>query len=203
MEQRGSQKPDLMGYLLDNTSNDKKGDTVLFAEARVLLAAGRLVSVSNIRNNTLTFPSDTAAVALTEIFILLANFPEYITSIRQELDPVFAESKFSCQTAYPILESIINESLRIYPPVLFGSPRVTPSEGLQIGDVFIPGETVVYMPQYQLHRDPRNFQRPNNFIPERWTTKSDMILNRSAYMPFSMGSFISPIFITIPVCCEY
>jgi cytochrome P450 len=179
-----------MGYLIDNTSNNRKGNTLLFAEARVLLAAGRSVSECPAGSNILIFPSDTTAIALTEIFILLANSPEYITSIRQELDPVFAESKFSCQTVYPVLESIINETLRLYPPALFGSPRVTPPEGLQIDDLYIPGDMVVYMPLYQLHRDPRNFERPNDFVPERWTTKSDMILNRGAYMPFSMGTSV-------------
>jgi cytochrome P450 len=135
----------------------------------------------------LTSSSDTTAIAITEVFILLAHFPQYVTSIREELDSVFAESKFSCQTAYPVLDSIINETLRLYPPALFASQRTTPSEGLEIGDMYIPGETVVSMPHYQLHRDPRNFERPEEFVPERWTTKSDMILNRGAYMPFSMG----------------
>jgi cytochrome P450 len=138
----------------------------------------------------LTSFSDTTATALTEVLILLACYPAYVEAIRSELDPIFADSKFTCQTAYPVLESVINETLRLYPPTLFGSPRVTPSEGLQIDNVFIPGDTVVYMPHYQLHRDPRNFVRPEEFLPERWTTRSDMILNRSAYIPFSMGKFL-------------
>ena len=86
-----------------------------------------------------------------------------------------------------MLDSVINEGLRLYPPALFASQRVTASEGLEIGDSLIPGETVVSMPHYQLHRDPRNFEKPEKFVPERWTTNTDMILNRGAYMPFSMG----------------
>ena len=142
------------------------------------------------QSHALTSSSDTTATALTEILILLAYYPAYVEAIRAELDQLFAESKFSCQTAYPVLESVINETLRLYPPTLFGSQRVTPSEGLQIDSVFIPGDTVVYMPHYQLHHDPRNFVRPEEFVPERWTTKSDMVLNRSAYIPFSMGKFL-------------
>jgi cytochrome P450 len=135
----------------------------------------------------LTFSSDTTANALSEIFIILTLFPRYVDLIREEFNNAITASKFSCQTAYPVLDSIINETLRLYPPVLFGSQRSTPPEGLKIGDVHIPGDMVVYMAHYQLHRDPRNFERPNEFVPERWTTKSEMILNRGAYMPFSMG----------------
>lgn len=175
-KQRGSMKPDLMAYLLDHTSKDKKGDNLLFAEARVLLVAG----------------SDTTATALSEILILLAHHRSYVSSIREEMEPIFAASTFSSQTAYPVLESVVSEALRLYPPALFASQRETPREGLQVGQVFIPGNTVVSMPHYQLHRDPRNFVNPEEFVPERWTTRSDMILNRSASMPFSMGKSNCP-----------
>ena len=143
------------------------------------------------RYSPLTQFSDTTAIALTEIFIILTIFPQYVALIREELDPVIAASSFSSQKSYPILDSIINEAFRLYPPTLFGSPRVTPSEGLQIGDVYVPSETVVYMQTYQLHRDSRNFVQPNEFVPERWTTRTELILNRSAYIPFSMGEWLS------------
>jgi hypothetical protein len=46
---------------------------------------------------------------------------------------------------------------------------------------------------WQLHHDPRNFEWPDDFVPERWASKSDIILNRSAYLPFliSMYSFVN------------
>lgn len=104
------------------------------------------------------------------------------------MDPIFSASKFSCQTAYPVLESVINETLRLYPPVLFGSQRVTPPEGMHIENTYIPGDMVVYMPTWQLHHDARNFVKPDEFIPERWTEKNEMILNRSAFLPFLIGT---------------
>lgn len=107
------------------------------------------------------------------------------------MDPIFATSKFSCQAAYPVLESVINETMRLYPPVLFGSQRVTPPQGLQIGEKWIPGEMVVYMPSWQLHHDARNFVDPDAFVPERWTSKPEMILNRSAFLPFLIGMSFS------------
>lgn len=76
----------------------------------------------------------------------MAYYPAYVQKIRDEMDTVFAEERFSCQTAYPVLESVINEAMRLYPPVLFGSQRVTPPEGPQVGDTFIPGYMVIYMP---------------------------------------------------------
>lgn len=43
------------------------------------------------------------------------------------------------------------------------------------------------MPQCLLHRDARNVAFPEHFIPERWTTNPEMVINKSAFMPFSMG----------------
>lgn len=29
--------------------------------------------------------------------------------------------------------------------------------------------------------------KPNEFIPERWTTRPELVLNRSAFVPFGTG----------------
>lgn len=36
---------------------------------------------------------------------------------------------------------------------------------------------------------PKAFRFPNEFIPERWTTRGDLILNKKACIPFSYGRF--------------
>ena len=36
---------------------------------------------------------------------------------------------------------------------------------------------------------PRAFVEPNTFVPERWTTKPELVLNKDAFFPFSMGKF--------------
>ncbi|KAH0536693.1 hypothetical protein FGG08_006459 [Glutinoglossum americanum] len=38
-------------------------------------------------------------------------------------------------------------------------------------------------------KDPRYFERPDEFIPHRWTTKGHMVKDASAYFPFSIGSY--------------
>ena len=43
------------------------------------------------------------------------------------------------------------------------------------------------------------FPDPNTFIPERWTTRPDLLLNRDAFAPFSLGSFPFPSFLAPPV----
>lgn len=50
------------------------------------------------------------------------------------------------------LQACIDESLRLFPPVTSGLQRQTPPQGIQIGDRFIPGNTIVMTPTYTLTR---------------------------------------------------
>lgn len=90
--------------------------------------------------------------------------------------------------ALPYLEGIINETLRMKPAVPSGTPRVTPKAGLQIDEVYIPGDTNVIVPTYSIQRDPRYFENPNAFLPERWMEdEMTLMMEKSAYFPFSLG----------------
>ncbi|XMA16149.1 hypothetical protein WAI453_008940 [Rhynchosporium graminicola] len=45
---RGTEKPDLMQYLIANTPDTKKGNNLLFADSRVIVAAGRYVALKTL-----------------------------------------------------------------------------------------------------------------------------------------------------------
>jgi cytochrome P450 len=55
--------------------------------------------------------------------------------------------------------------------------------------VHIPPDTVLSIPTYQLQHDARNFVKPDDFIPERWTSQPELVLNKEAFLPFSVGSY--------------
>lgn len=156
--------------------------------------------------------SDTTATALTFLFIHLALYPEWLQRLREEIDLLLAtSSSFDCTRSYPVLDALINECMRLHPSVFFGSQRETPPEGMTIGEVYIPGNTIVSIPSYQIGRgvsltiknkkkrereitdmyvsDERNFVRAKEFLPERWLSKPELILNRHAHMPFLTGPY--------------
>lgn len=89
----------------------------------------------------------------------------------------------------PILNSVIKESLRLQPSIPSGVQRVTPPDGLRIGERFIPGNTVCRIPEWVIFRDSRFFQEPNAFIPERWTTRKDLIVDDKVLKPFGFGKY--------------
>ncbi|KAH7414182.1 cytochrome P450 [Phaeosphaeria sp. MPI-PUGE-AT-0046c] len=164
-------KPDLVSRLADNTPKDAAGRALLYGESRLILGAG----------------GETSSTALTFIFVHLATHPRYIKALREE----FREnaSTYSCQRPLPLLDAIINESMRRSPSALLNSPRETPPEGIEINGHYVPGGTIVQMPPFVLNHDPRHFVNPDDFIPERWLDRADLVLRKDAFIPFLTGPY--------------
>lgn len=52
----------------------------------------------------------------------------------------------------PHLNGVINETLRLYPVLLTGGARKTMSEGINVGDTYIPPNTTIVAPRYSIMR---------------------------------------------------
>jgi len=82
-------------------------------------------------------------------------------------------------------ESIIKESMRLYPPAWnIGRQAVSDTE---IGGYYVPAGTQVYLSQWAVHRDPRYYDNPEEFNPGRWTDGLEKRLPKYAYFPFGGG----------------
>lgn len=88
----------------------------------------------------------------------------------------------------PLLEAVINETLRMHPAVAQGLTRDTPlTEPMQIGPYLVPAETMVSVPTWTIQHDERYWEKPDEWIPERWTTQPELIKDRRAFNAFSYG----------------
>ena len=75
--------------------------------------------------------------------------------------------------------------LRLYPPAWgFGRQAIAECE---IGGYAIPAGTTIIISPWVLHRDPRYFEHPDEFRPERWSGDFARQLPRFAYIPFGGG----------------
>jgi cytochrome P450 len=99
--------------------------------------------------------ADTNAITISNICYLLCRHPEYQTKLYEELkDLPVSNSLIGDQylIGKPCLTGIINEVLRLHPPVPSGLQRLTPREGAVIAGRYIPGDMVVTTPTYAIHR---------------------------------------------------
>ncbi|KAI5814634.1 cytochrome P450 [Pyronema omphalodes] len=173
-----SDKPtDIMSILLRDKHWETLQMSAIHDESRLVISAG----------------SETVVIAMTGMIFHLAQSPRVYQKLCKILDEQFPggdeDYVYSSSQLIPYVEDVINEVLRLHSPVITGIPRVTPPEGLTIGDLFIPGDTVVSVPIYCMHRDTRYFQRPLEFIPERWSEQPELVIDKRAFTPFGIGDY--------------
>ena len=128
--------PDLYTYLSQSDTFPVDG----IHEARLAIIAG----------------ADTNAITVSNVCYLLCRYPKYQEKLYEELSGLTSDEDIVDDRDLlnrPCLLSIINETLRLYPPVPGGLQRVTPPEGVTIAGRYIPGSMIVSSPTYALHRD--------------------------------------------------
>lgn len=87
------------------------------------------------------------------------------------------------------LTAVINETLRLHPAVPTGGYRQTPPEGITIAGTYIPGGVTIVAPRYSISRLESSYKSAASWIPERWTSRPDMIVDSRGFVPFSLGRY--------------
>ena len=170
----GEDRGDLLSILLDAQDADdgsRMTDRQVRDEVMTLFMAGH----------------ETTAVALSWTWYLLAQHPEVEARLLAELREVLGERP-PAVADLPRLrytETVITESMRLYPPAYaMGRQAARPTE--VAGHALAPA-VIVVLPTWVVQRDPRWFEDPQAFRPERWAGDLARRLPRFAYFPFGGG----------------
>jgi cytochrome P450 len=110
---------------------------------------------------------ETVASALTWAWHLLVTNPDELQKLKN--DPTRAQLVF-------------DESLRLYPPAWVITRRTL--SDLTVDDVLIPSNSLVIVSPWLVHRNPKAWENPNAFIPDRFLAGSPQL----GYIPFGAGA---------------
>jgi len=150
---------DLLSMLLESKYEDTglgMNDEQLIDECLILFVAGH----------------ETSANALSWMIYMLGKHPEEMMRI-QQADLAARESR---------IRNVINETMRLYPPA-WVVDRISLDDD-HVLDYHLPKGTVWIIFIRGMHRNPKYWDQPDQFIPDRW---NDPQLNKEAYMPFGAG----------------
>ncbi|KAL5489839.1 hypothetical protein ACEPAI_4671 [Sanghuangporus weigelae] len=141
--------------------------------------------------------ADTTSTVLAAVFFYLLSNPAAFTRLQNEVDfelPIEEGEPFDAVklARMPYLNAVINEALRLQPPVATSLQRcpLEGSGGVMVAGRLVPESTSLYVPPYPLHRDERYFSpSPNSFIPDRWlqSNNGNSTTDVSAFIPFAAG----------------
>ncbi|HTI87139.1 MAG TPA: cytochrome P450 [Alphaproteobacteria bacterium] len=130
---------------------------------------------------------ETTALSLAWSLLLLAWRPEIQERARAEARAAIgdgpAEADQLASASY--VRQIIEESMRLYPPVGMLSRNVREADEL-CGRAIEPGEAI-FLPIYALHRHQMWWERPNDFDPDNFAPDATKGRDRYLYLPFGAG----------------
>jgi cytochrome P450 len=160
-------KNDLLGRLLASGMRDD----LIRDQVLTLLIAGH----------------DTSTALLAWSLYLLATHQDVLARVQAEIDTVVgmhppAEGHLR---RLPVLERVIKEALRLYPPIHLGS-RVAACD-IAFRGFHIPAGTRVLYSIYLTHRDERYWPDPHVFDPERFAPERARERGAYSYLPFGGG----------------
>ncbi|KAK4352158.1 hypothetical protein RND71_027676 [Anisodus tanguticus] len=147
-------------------------DEIIRSLMLVLLAAG----------------TDTSVGTMEWALSLMLNHPESLKKAQAEIDERIGHERLVDESDInnlPYLRCIINETFRMYP----AGPLLVPhesSEETTVGGYRVPGGTMLLVNLWAIHNDPKLWDEPRKFKPERFEGLEGV---RDGYkmMPFGSG----------------
>ena len=129
--------------------------------------------------------SSTLACAIWYISL----YPRVYKKLQTEVDEVFGdkdELDYEDVGKLAYLEMVIKETLRLKGPA-HGTSRHNKYTSADINGIHFPKGTTFIVPFKSLHVDPKYWENPQDFIPERFSRESIKNITPYTYMPFSAG----------------
>ncbi|OHF00678.1 isotrichodermin C-15 hydroxylase [Colletotrichum orchidophilum] len=135
--------------------------------------------------------SETTATTLSGATYLLLRHPKVLQKLNEEVRSAFGSSSeitINSVSKLPYMLAVLNEALRMYPPVASNLVREVPEGGYQIGSEHVPQGTFVEVQQWSANHSPDNWTRPWEFRPERFLDVNKEEHNHlDALQAFSLG----------------
>ncbi|MEQ1698287.1 MAG: cytochrome P450 [Hyphomicrobiaceae bacterium] len=130
--------------------------------------------------------TETTALTLAWALYEISRNPQMAERIRAESEAVFGDRAPTAADYSGLVytRAVIQETMRIYPPI-WGLIRIAAQDDIIGGKQIKAGDRVVLF-AYGAHHNPKYWDEPESFIPERWTDKTKKQVKYS-YIPFGAG----------------
>lgn len=156
---------------VDKDSGEPMTDKELIDEVMTLIVAGH----------------ETSAGTLNWAWYLLAQHPAEMQKLYDEIDACGFDDipEFEQLESLPYARQVLDETLRLYPPVWLFTRKAIHDD--KIGDYDVPAGTDIFITPYYLHRHPDFWDEPEAFHPERFTDEAVKARHKFVHIPFSAG----------------
>jgi len=134
--------------------------------------------------------SDTIFSMMKWTVFLMAKHPELVARMREQIDSVTPKGELvslSNKSELPLVEAFVTEALRYSSFVILNVQRAAANDS-EIAGYFIPKGTVVQVVNLAVHRDPKFWEKPEEFRPERFIAEDGRFTQpKEGFVAFGLG----------------
>jgi cytochrome P450 len=192
---RARRELEYMDAMVYRIISDRKSEAQPRNDLLALLMAamhddGSQMTEKQLRDETMTLfvaGHETTALSLSWAWYLLSENPAAEAQLHEELRGVLAgrPAEVDDLEKLPYLNAVVQETLRLFPPAyMMARLNVEP---VRFGKYEIPPGRTLLASQWVMQRDPRFFEKPEKFLPERWLDGLIERLPAGVYFPFGDG----------------
>lgn len=172
---------DALIKVMKETEEDDSKISSLISEDHVLMSMADMFAAG----------SESVISTLLWAVLLFNNYPEIQDKVHRELDEVIGPKRLPSlkdKKQLPYLEATIAEVLRLRPPAPLGVPHKALVD-TTLNGYNIPKDTTLIVNLWAIHQDPKHWENPSEFDPERFLDKNGNVVNPAtmSYLPFSAG----------------
>ncbi|GFY48031.1 cytochrome P450 18a1 [Trichonephila inaurata madagascariensis] len=172
-------------YLIEMEIRKKKDPDTTFTDATLMGSVGDLFGAG----------SETGRTSISWCLYIVAAYPDVQRKIQEEIMDVLGAERspeFLDQKSMPFTHAVILEVMRWKSIVPINVLRYTLAN-TSISGYDIPQGTTIMANFWAVHHDPRNWEDPDTFKPERFLSPDGKSVVKSpSYMPFSVGKRACP-----------
>lgn len=135
--------------------------------------------------------TDTSAATLEWAMSSLLNHPEILMKVRAEIDDKVGLDRLIDESDIVnlrYLQNTVSETLRLYPAVPLLLPHMS-SDDCKVAGYDMPRGTILLVNAWAMHRDPKLWEEPERFKPERFEKEGEI---HKLMIPFGIGRRACP-----------
>ncbi|EPS67290.1 hypothetical protein M569_07486, partial [Genlisea aurea] len=193
----------MIGELIDERKKSRSGNDYSrkqdFLEALLDCSENELTidEMKHLLMDFLVAGTDTTSSTTEWAMAELLKHPEKLKKTQREIRSIVGSNeriRESDISKLPYFQAVIKEVFRLHPPAPLMIPHKSESD-VEVGDYTIPRGTQVLINVWALGRDPKIWERPDSFEPERFLNsnkKMDFKGQNFELIPFGSGRRICP-----------
>ncbi|CAJ2669498.1 unnamed protein product [Trifolium pratense] len=185
-EEDGTESRDFLDILLDCIDNKN-------SEVKI-----ERIHIKALVMDFFTAATDTTAISTEWALVELMNNPSLLQKAREEINKVVGKNKLvdeSDSPNLPYLQAIVMEAYRLHPPVPMVARRCI--KDCKIENYMIPKNSLIFVNTWSICRNPKYWDNPLKFDPERFLQNStdsyiDVRGQNFSLLPFGSGARMCP-----------